>query len=1210
MTQDSEQQQVRVYLLGELRDEEQCRVVEERLLTDNDFCEQIEMVEDELIEQYLDGELSEKERVQFEQCFLQTKERREKFSVARSINRYATSRSTPSPASEPVEPDTIKNRSAATKPAKLYSFWTRWPVGAYAGLAAGLVILVLGGLWLLLNKRNSDIERGLLALNEAYRQERPTEARITGLGYAPAPTTRGTAPGKFDYVARDRAERLFQDALNQNKSSEALHALGKLYLAQRQFDKAIDQLEAALATAPNDAQLHSDLGAALLERGKSRPPDATDGAALADFSKSLEHLNRALALDASLQDALFNRALLYQSMKLPRQAADDWRRFLELDDTSSWGSEAREHLKLLQQRQSGFSDAPQVLGEFLNAYRAQSDERAWQVMSSTREMITRRMVPFQLVRDLLQAETQDQDSLADELRDALKYAGALEQARSGDPYVAELARYYSSLDNNKRQQLAGAYAELEQAYRLCQASQYDTARTHFERARALFAAAANEHEARLTDYWLAYCISQSDRLDESVKLLEKLAAFCRERGYRWLLSQALCLLANCYDLQGDHSRSLAFDRDALDIALAINDSYNQQKLLTQLALQYTQLGRPEHALGYHQRTLFVASESPIPRQDWRNFTFTAHTFYRLKLYDAAVAYEREALRLSLDELRDPALAHLSYTQLGMILAGMGRHDDAMREVEAGLKIASVLQNDSASRKMIAYSQLQLGHVIRQRGDCGPALEHYHAALQLYAGMEIGKLDIYDVRKGRLLCYLDGKDDSTIESELSQVLALFEQDRQEIAEEQNRNSFFDAEEGIYDIAIGYAYAKGDSRRAFTYSEQSRGRSLLDLLVHGVKPGVMGEEPEVLFEAAASSLDLIEIQAQIPPGMQMVQYAALKDKLLIWVVSRARFEVREHPITGAELNARVLDYVTLLTRNDQSQQHEVRRRAEDLYDLLISPIAPFLQDTGEVCIIPDKALFHLPFAALVSRATGNYLVQDFSLQFAPSASVLVECSRTAQQRHELQSPEILLSVGNPSFDRDSYPQLADLPAAEVEAQKVAEIYGGAPPLIGMRARKSVFAELLSRANVIHFAGHYVADERAPMRSRLLLAKDPAGDDALTAAEVFGKKLPQARLVILSACQTELEGFDNGEGMIGIARTFLAAGAPLVVATQWPVDSGATAELMIRFHQLRKLQGQTTTNALRSAQLEMLASVDERHRNPYYWAAFLPVGGYASY
>jgi CHAT domain-containing protein len=169
---------------------------------------------------------------------------------------------------------------------------------------------------------------------------------------------------------------------------------------------------------------------------------------------------------------------------------------------------------------------------------------------------------------------------------------------------------------------------------------------------------------------------------------------------------------------------------------------------------------------------------------------------------------------------------------------------------------------------------------------------------------------------------------------------------------------------------------------------------------------------------------------------------------------------------------------------------------------------------------------------------------------------------------------------------------------------------PALTGGRAQKTAFMQLLARADVIHFAGHYVADEHTPMRSRLLFAKDAAGDDALTAAQVFGKQLPRARLVVLSACQTELERYDNGEGIIGIARTFLAAGAPLVVASQWPVDSYATADLMISFHRLRKLEGLSTAAALRRAQQEMLAGTDERHRNPYYWAAFLPVGGHADY
>jgi CHAT domain-containing protein len=269
---------------------------------------------------------------------------------------------------------------------------------------------------------------------------------------------------------------------------------------------------------------------------------------------------------------------------------------------------------------------------------------------------------------------------------------------------------------------------------------------------------------------------------------------------------------------------------------------------------------------------------------------------------------------------------------------------------------------------------------------------------------------------------------------------------------------------------------------------------------------------------------------------------------------------------------------------------------------------LNGAREVCIVPDKALFHLPFAALVAPATGHYLVQNFSLLFAPSASVLVHCSHTAQERAQLGHAETVLSVGNPTFDRAAYPDLPDLPAAELEANKVAEVYD-ASALTGTHVLKSAFTNLLTSANVIHFAGHYVADEHTAMRSRLLLAKDATGD-SLTAAEVFTKKLPQARLVVLSACQTEIEHNDKGEGMIGIARTFLAAGAPLVIASQWPVDSDATAKLMIRFHQMRKLGGMNTAAALSHAQQEMLADPNERYRNPYYWAAFLPVGGHTDY
>jgi CHAT domain-containing protein len=141
------------------------------------------------------------------------------------------------------------------------------------------------------------------------------------------------------------------------------------------------------------------------------------------------------------------------------------------------------------------------------------------------------------------------------------------------------------------------------------------------------------------------------------------------------------------------------------------------------------------------------------------------------------------------------------------------------------------------------------------------------------------------------------------------------------------------------------------------------------------------------------------------------------------------------------------------------------------------------------------------------------------------------------------------------------------------------------------------------VIHFAGHFLANRHSPGNSKLLFA---GGD--LRTSELGAYKLPQAKLVVLSACETGFERYDKSEGAIGIARTFLALGAPIVVATQWKVDSEPTKDLMILFHRNRKQKGMTSAESLRQAQLELLRS--GQTAAPYYWAGFSLFGGYADY
>jgi CHAT domain-containing protein len=215
--------------------------------------------------------------------------------------------------------------------------------------------------------------------------------------------------------------------------------------------------------------------------------------------------------------------------------------------------------------------------------------------------------------------------------------------------------------------------------------------------------------------------------------------------------------------------------------------------------------------------------------------------------------------------------------------------------------------------------------------------------------------------------------------------------------------------------------------------------------------------------------------------------------------------------------------------------------------------------------------------------------------------VAASENARRRGA--AGERVLSVGNPDFDREENPGLADLRAAEAEAREVAAGYPRSLTLLGAEATKESFLRHFAGVEVIHFAGHFVVNPRSPGNSKLLFA---GGE--LRTSELGAHELPLARLVVLSACETAFERYDKGEGAVGVARTFLALGAPQVVASQWQVDSEPTKELMAAFHRNRKGRALTTVESLRRAQLEVLQN--GRTSAPFHWAAFSLYGGYADY
>jgi CHAT domain-containing protein len=165
------------------------------------------------------------------------------------------------------------------------------------------------------------------------------------------------------------------------------------------------------------------------------------------------------------------------------------------------------------------------------------------------------------------------------------------------------------------------------------------------------------------------------------------------------------------------------------------------------------------------------------------------------------------------------------------------------------------------------------------------------------------------------------------------------------------------------------------------------------------------------------------------------------------------------------------------------------------------------------------------------------------------------------------------------------LQPLPGAEAEAGAIARLYGHHIRLTGPEVTRDRFLSELPASDVLHFAGHAQPNRQRPELSRLYLApspSDPSGD--LFARDIEELSLKRTRLVVLAACESALGSAVRGEGVLGLARGFLYAGVPQVVATLWRIDDRASVALFEAFHS-NVARGLEPPDALRAAQLAVM-------------------------
>ena len=174
---------------------------------------------------------------------------------------------------------------------------------------------------------------------------------------------------------------------------------------------------------------------------------------------------------------------------------------------------------------------------------------------------------------------------------------------------------------------------------------------------------------------------------------------------------------------------------------------------------------------------------------------------------------------------------------------------------------------------------------------------------------------------------------------------------------------------------------------------------------------------------------------------------------------------------------------------------------------------------------------------------------------------------------------------------------------------KIYGtqNSKILTGAAAKEKVVKAEAWQYPILHFATHGLLDDNNPLYSRLVLSSSSEDDDGLLEAREILKLGLHADLAVLSACQTARGHFAPGEGLIGMSWAFFIAGTSTTVVSQWKVDSGSTALLMVDFHRrLQSSKGQAgagKAEALRQAALKLMS--DPKYRHPFFWSGFVVVG-----
>ena len=708
---------------------------------------------------------------------------------------------------------------------------------------------------------------------------------------------------------------------------------------------------------------------------------------------------------------------------------------------------------------------------------------------------------------------------------------------------------------------------------------------------------------------------------KSVTHHEQHLKISREVGDRAGEGKAYCNLGNAYRMLGEFQKAKEYSEQDLKISREVGDRAGEGKAYGNLGDAYYRLGDFQKAIDYSKRQLKIAKKVGDNVEKGRAYGNLGNAYKSLGNFQKAIDYHERDLRIA-KEVRDRAGEGKAYANLGCDYYRLGDFLKSIDYYERNLGIAREVKDKAGESRQEGRAYGNLGNAYCYLGEFQKGLDYLERDLKIAgevgdrAGEGVGYSNLGHVYEGL------GDFQKAIYYYESSVQAFDHIRSKLIFKDKWKISLRSTYDFVNSKLWGILLKQGKVVDALLAADRGRAEALNDLLE--IKYGFKGSRPEIGMLYANTS----DILSFLPVNTAFI--GINEEGIVFWVndkgkESKSRGSLSDVPVTTADFQSllRTTRKEIGVTADVNCEDRSLRnpsdikvaeeqsswpmshssylgtKTLQTLYDVVIDPIRDLLHG-DEVVIVPQGPFCLTPYAALMDKKS-KYLSETFRIRLLPSLSSLRLIQNCPADWH---SKAGALLVGDPWVQEVIYEgkKLKQLKWAEKEVQMIGEILKTAP-LVGKHATKDEVLRRISSVALVHIAAHGKMEtgEIALAPNTTRSSPIPVKEDYLLTMKDVLKAQIRARLVVLSCCHSA-RGEVKSEGVVGIARAFLGAGARSVLVSLWAIDDEATMEFMEFFYR-QLVNGRSASEALNEAMKSMRES--DRFSAVKYWAPFVLIG-----